>query len=76
MPVAWAAYAPHSTLWAEIEDEMTGIVLPALAAKAVLLRETQHAAVAPYDLGDHPRDAPFAAPGNQPSEQYRAARGP
>jgi hypothetical protein len=54
---------------------MTGIVLPALAAKALLLRETQHVAVAPYDLGDHPRDTTFAAR-NQPSVQYRAAPGP
>jgi hypothetical protein len=50
---------------------MTGIVLPALAAKALLLRETQHVALRRMTC-THPRNTPVAAPCNQLAEQYRA----
>ena len=50
---------PHGAAWlvkirlsapAEIENEMTGVVLHRLAAKAVPIRQTQHAVVVPLDL--------------------------
>jgi len=51
---------------------MTGVVLHSVAAKAILRCETEHAAVAPHDLDDHPRNAPFAAAASRPAEQYAA----
>src|ERR1700746_800727 len=71
-----AAASGSGRLWSavsvQIEHELTGVLVHTLAAKDILLRPPQHAAVAPHDLGHDPRHTPVAAPRNEGAEQHRA----
>lgn len=57
-PIATASHWVMLKVCAKIEDEMTGVVLHGLAAKAVLLRQTQHTAVAAHGLRRQSRARP------------------